>query len=64
MLVDLDTQISKNVKLLESSKILSEMTIVGVRLYVPFHFFKQARVCLKFLKDLLRLILKKYFPTL
>lgn len=43
MLVDLDTQISKNVKLLESSKILSEMTIVGVRLYVPFHFLNKLK---------------------
>lgn len=61
MLVDLDIQISKKVKLSESFTIPPEMTNVGVWLYVPFHFFQ---VYLKFSKDLLQLILKKYFPKL
>ena len=43
MLVGLDIQISKKVKLLKSFIILSEMTVVGVWLYVPFHFLNRLK---------------------
>lgn len=41
MLGDFDTQISKKAKILESSTILSEMTVVGVLTYIPFYFLNK-----------------------